>query len=101
MATADGRLFAATVGGKLHALELETGKRLWEVEGLGQLYSSPIVSGDTVIQAAYEGTVYGFDVATGEQRWAISVAKGITTSPVLANDTLYVPTIGGTLYAVR
>lgn len=101
MATADGRLFAAAAGGELYALELETGKRLWKVEGLGQLYSSPIISGDTVIQASYEGTIYGFDVATGAQRWAIPVAKGITTSPVLANDTLYVPTIAGTLYAVR
>ncbi|MEE8443403.1 MAG: PQQ-binding-like beta-propeller repeat protein, partial [Dehalococcoidia bacterium] len=101
MATADGRLFAATANGSLHALDLETGERLWEAEGLGQLFSSPMVSGDEVIQASYDGTIYGFDVSTGEQRWAISVAKGITTSPILADDTLYVPTIFGTLYAIR
>ena len=101
LATADGRLFVATVGGKLHALELETGKRLWEVEGLGHLYTSPIVSGDTVIQAAFDGTIYGIDMATGEERWSVSVDEKIITSIVVAGDTLYVPTITGTVYALQ
>ena len=101
LATADGRLFVATSAGKLRALDTETGRLLWKVEDLAPVYSSPIVSGDTVIQAASDGTIYGFDVATGEELWRVSVDDGIVSSPILANGTLYVPTEEGTLYALR
>ena len=101
LATADGRLFAATVGGKLYAVELGTGQRLWESADLGNLSASPIVSGDTVIQAALDGTIHGLDVATGEPRWSVSVDGGVIASVALAGDTLYVPTLQGNLYAIR
>ena len=101
LATANGRLFVATAAGKLRALDTETGRDLWMVRDLAPMSSSPIVSGDTVIQAASDGTIYGFDVATGEERWRVSVDEGIVASPILANGTLYVPTEEGTLYALR
>ncbi|MDO8750037.1 MAG: serine/threonine-protein kinase [Dehalococcoidia bacterium] len=101
MATAHGRLFLATVAGKLHALDTKTGLELWKVEGLARLYSAPIVSGDTVIQTASDGTIYGFAAATGIEKWRASVREGVTTSVILAGDTLYVPTTAGNLYAIR
>ncbi|MCH7706696.1 MAG: PQQ-binding-like beta-propeller repeat protein, partial [Chloroflexi bacterium] len=100
-AAADGRLFVSSLSGTIYALNQETGEILWSGEGLPRIYSSPIVSGDTVIQAVSDGTFYGFDVATGEERWRFSLDATITTSPVLAGDTLYVPSAEGTLYAVR
>ena len=71
------------------------------VEGLAPLRSSPIITGDTVVQAAADGTIYGFDAASGEQRWTVSVGEGIVASPILVNGTLYVPTIDGSLYALQ
>jgi outer membrane protein assembly factor BamB len=100
-AAADGRLFVSSLSGALYALDQETGSILWNSEGLSRIYTSPVVSGDTVIQAAPDGTFYGFDAATGEERWRFSLDVTITTSPVLAGDTFYVPTAEGTLYAVR
>ncbi|MFH1140475.1 MAG: serine/threonine-protein kinase [Chloroflexota bacterium] len=100
MATADGRLYLATVAGILRALDTKTGQDLWKVEGLAHLYSAPIVSGDTVIQTASDGTVYGFDAATGKEMWRTSVNEGVVTSAILAGDTLYVPTTAGNLYAI-
>ena len=101
VAAADGRLFVATSAGELLVLETETGRTLWKVEDLAPVYSSPIVSGDTVIQAASNGTIYGFDVATGEERWRVSVDEPVRASPILANGTLYVSTDEGNLYALR
>ncbi|MEK7777905.1 MAG: serine/threonine-protein kinase [Chloroflexota bacterium] len=101
MASADGRLFLATAAGRLRVLDTKTGGDLWKVEGLGRLYSAPIVSGDTVIQTASDGTIYGFDVATGSEKWRTSVQENVVTSAILAGDTLYVPTMAGNLYAIR
>ena len=100
-AAADGRLFVSSISGAIYALDQETGEILWSVKGLPRAYSSPLVSGDTVIQAASDGTIYGFDAATGEERWRFSLDATIATSPVLAGDTLYVPSVEGTLFAVR
>ena len=101
LATADGRLFVATGDGILTALDTETGALLWEVASLEPLRSSPLISGDSVIQAAADGTIYGFDTASGDQQWRISVPEEIVASPILANGTLYVPTTEGSLYALQ
>ena len=101
LATADGRLFVATGDGILSALDTATGEPLWVLEGLVPLRSSPIVSGDTVVQAASDGTIYGFDAMSGSQRWRLTVGEGIAASPILVNGTLYVPTIEGSLYALQ
>ena len=101
LAAAHGRLFVATFSGRLRAMDQKTGETLWMVEGLAPLYSSPIVSGDTVIQTAFDGTIHGIDLATGEERWNISVDGKITVSAILADGTLYVATRAGTLYAIE
>ena len=101
LATAEGRLFVATGAGILSALDIETGEPLWVLEGLEPLRASPIITGETVVQAAADGTIYGFDAASGEQRWKVSVGEGIVASPILVNSTLYVPTIEGSIYALQ
>ena len=101
MATDGTRLFVNTTDGTLRALNLKKGTAEWETEGLGTLYSSPIVTGDTVVQTAVDGTVYGLDASNGEEKWRISVDGSVITSPVLAGDKLYVPTIEGRLIAVQ
>ncbi|MBI4200784.1 MAG: PQQ-binding-like beta-propeller repeat protein [Chloroflexi bacterium] len=101
IATSDGRVYAATVKGDLYALDLATGKSLWKAEKLGNLYSSPVVSGNSVIVAAANGKIHGVDASTGELQWAVSVEGTVISAIVLADGTLYVPTIQGTLYAIQ
>ena len=101
LATDDGRLFASTLDGRLYALDLNTGRALWNTEEGDRSYSSTIVSGDIVIQTMSDGLIRGFNVATGEEMWSISVDKTIVNSPVLAGGTLYVPTTDGHLFAIK
>ena len=101
MATDGSRLFVNTTDGTLRAIDLKKGTTDWETEGLGTLYSSPIVSGDTVVQTSVDGAVYGLDISNGEEKWRISVDGSVISSPVLAGDKLFVPTIEGRLIAVQ
>ena len=101
MASDGTRLFVNTTDGVLRAFDLETGTTQWETEGLGTLYSSPIVTGDTVVQTSTDGRVYGLNVSNGEEKWRISVDGSVISSPVLAGNKLFVPTIEGRLIAVQ
>ena len=101
MATDGTRLFVNTTSGVLRAFDLKTGTIEWETEGLGTLYSSLIVTGDTVVQTSTDGTVYGLNVSNGEEKWRISVDGSVISSPVLAGNKLFVPTIEGRLIAVQ
>ena len=101
MATDGSRLFVNTTDGTLRAIDLKKGTTDWETEGLGTLYSSPIITGDTVVQTSVDGAVYGLDVSNGEEKWRISVDGSVISSPVLAGNKLFVPTIEGRLIAVQ
>jgi outer membrane protein assembly factor BamB/serine/threonine protein kinase len=101
MATNGEKLFASTTKGKLIAMDLGTGLTEWETDGLGLIYTAPIVSDQTIIQTSANGTVRGFDISTGEMKWEISVKGMVISSPVLAGGKLFIPTIEGTLFAIH
>ncbi|MBI4339412.1 MAG: PQQ-binding-like beta-propeller repeat protein, partial [Chloroflexi bacterium] len=101
MATDGRRLYAPDAEGSLRALDLGTGKALWTLKNLGKLTSTPIVSGETLIQVVADGTVLGLDAATGVEQWRYAIGEGVVASPVLAGGTFYVPTAEGSLFAMR
>ncbi len=90
-AVADGRVFALTTAGWIHALDAATGDPLWEAplpwaegaararaealerrrlaSGSGVQGGSRIVVGDTLVTPDYRDGLMAFDVATGEVRW--------------------------------
>ncbi len=87
-AWADGRLFAATIDGKLFALDARTGKELWRVDTLirdgGKRYThgAPRAFDDLVIignaggDSGARGYVSAYHAATGKLAWRFFVAPG-------------------------
>jgi outer membrane protein assembly factor BamB/enterochelin esterase-like enzyme len=93
-AVAEGRVYALDPAGRLLAADLETGRRLWEVdlsarEGaprpeMGFTTSPVLAAGMVILQAgAKRGSVAGFDPATGERRWSVGDDKVQYQSPVV------------------
>ena len=101
LATDGERVFAAYLSGTLRAHDINNGRPFWEFPMGAPLRSAPIVSGNTIIQAATDGKVYGVDRATGEQLWVIPLEGEIVASPVLGNGVLYIASGNGTLYAIE
>ena len=102
LATDGERLFAAYRSGSLRAHDLNRkGRVLWEFDAGAPLRAAPIVSGNTVIQPAFDGKIHGVDKSSGEKLWELSVEGGIRTSPALANGVLYIASNNGTLYALE
>ena len=79
----------------LLALDLNTGKRLWETprpESSGS-FGTPVHwannGTDEIVVAAY-GLLKGYSLKTGEERWRVTGVTGfVCTTPVLGNGLLY------------
>jgi outer membrane protein assembly factor BamB len=79
--TARGALFTGTAGGKLLALDLTTGALGWEgsvatpkgateLERIADVTSAPIIDGQQVCAAAFQGRVACFDLTHGTLIWS-------------------------------
>ena len=59
-AYADGKVFFGAGDGKFYVLSAADGKTLFSADLGASVYSSPAISGNTVITAAADGTIYAF-----------------------------------------
>jgi outer membrane assembly lipoprotein YfgL len=93
-AVADGRVYAAAAEGRVLALDLQTGKRVWEFkadkdEGL-RLTGGPGVGGGLVVVGGLDGTVLALDAADGSERWRARVRSEIIASPTVSQGLVFV-----------
>ncbi|MGI9239586.1 MAG: PQQ-binding-like beta-propeller repeat protein, partial [Verrucomicrobiales bacterium] len=82
-------------GSALLALDLETGKRLWETprpDAAGS-FGTPVHwenAGHDEIVVAASGRLKGYDLKTGEERWHLNGITGfVCTTPVIGDSMLY------------
>lgn len=106
---ADGQVFAGFANGKLVALDLEDGSLLWEatvatsqgrseLERMVDVDADPLVAGDTVFAAAYQGRVVALSRDSGRLLWArdLSVYSNMTADEC----ALYVSDAQGAVWAL-
>ena len=97
-------------GGRLAKVELATGLPEWittvtpprgrsELERIADLNATPVVAGQTIYVAAYNGDRAALDLTSGAVLWrrALSSYAGLT----LADDTLYVTDADDTVWAAK
>ena len=87
VAYADGRIFSATLDGRLLALEAATGKLLWSVEttpvdssqfitGAPRTFHDKVIIGNGGADFGARGYVTAYDQASGKETWRFYVAPG-------------------------
>ncbi|HKH64553.1 MAG TPA: PQQ-binding-like beta-propeller repeat protein [Solirubrobacterales bacterium] len=81
----------ATQQGGMVALDIKTGKVLWEEEFQAAAYGSPVVVNEVVFFATFDGTVHGLDVKSGGEVWTASLPAGSNSGVAVSGDTLVVP----------
>lgn len=69
------------------ALELKTGKILWQKWIDGDIMSAPVIEEDEVFATTFPGTLYKFDGKTGEILAA--TASRATSAPVIVGNDIY------------
>ena len=106
---ADGVVLVGTSGGRLLALELETGERRWSLDVAGGIETTPAVSGGIAVGTAYEGraresTVHAVDVASGpgddgRPLWR-GTSPGPAGAPAVAEGAVHLVTGQGRVVAL-
>lgn len=104
----NGQVFAVGQGGRMVALELLTGQRIWEINVAG--ISTPWVAGDWVYVVTDEAKLIAVARNTGRVRWISELPRfrkekakrGLITysGPVLAGNRLIVASSAGSVIEV-
>ena len=106
LAVDNGRLYAASGFGNVVALDLQTGKKLWEKQLEAPVRSSPTAAGDKVFVITLDGRFYCLAGADGGELWSV---RGLpqqaslinNSSPAVDGDIVVVPYPSGDLVALK
>src|SRR5262249_7857200 len=95
-----------------YALELRSGRKLWEFATGGRVRSSPAVSSGVVYCGSMDGKVYALAADTGSLLWAFETEgasvdlkaagydrRSVVSSPALSGDRIFVGSRDAHLYA--
>ena len=93
MAIDDGVLYAANFSGFLHALDLATGKLLWEHDLLAAVWGSPYIVDGKVMIGDEDGDLTVLNAGKVKEVLSeINFGNTVYSTPVVANGTLFVMT---------
>jgi outer membrane protein assembly factor BamB len=89
----EGIIYAANFSGFLHALDVKTGKLLWEHDVLAAVWGSPVVVDGKVMLGDEDGDLTVLKAGPVKEVLSeINFGNTVYSSPVVANGTLYVMT---------
>lgn len=86
--------------GELVAIEVDTGKILWDKTFKSIDIGGATVVNDLVFTSTFDGMVYAFERDTGEQVWNYRAPGGVSAWPAFAGDTMVLPVGNGAVPAL-
>ncbi|WP_031340155.1 outer membrane protein assembly factor BamB [Xanthomonas maliensis] len=106
---ADGKVYAAAITGGVQALDLQTGKRVWEYEPKKEerndrkfkqrLSGGPGVGDGLVVIGTLSGDVIALNQADGVEKWRAKVPNEVITAPAVTQGLVLVRSNDGRLTA--
>jgi HEPN domain-containing protein len=93
-------VFVGDRAGYVYALDVESGRPVWQADTGRDVFSSPTVADGTVFFGNDENKLYALDAATGESEWSVDTDGRIRSSPTVVDGVLFVGSSNGTVYAV-
>ncbi len=93
--------------GKVHAVDIATGRERWSFATGGAVRATPAVAGGLVAAGGMDGVLYALDASTGALRWKFDTEGNsyfprgeVQSSPAIADGTVVFGARDGFLYAV-
>ena len=108
-AVADGKVYAAAITGGVQALDLQTGKRVWEYKPKKEerndrkfkqrLSGGPGVGEGLVVIGTLSGDVIALNQADGTEKWRAKVPNEVIAAPAIAQSLVLVRSNDGRVSA--
>ncbi len=106
--TSETLLYMLDAAQEVHALQLDTGAKVWseKLSGTSKRDRSALggglaVSGDTLVVASGYGFVIAMDAATGAQRWRRELGGPVTGAPTIDDGRVFVSSNNNEIYALE
>jgi len=84
----DDVLYVGSGDGSLHAVDAESGRRVWRAPTRGAVRTDAASDGSSLFVGTLAGLVQAFDLASGSPRWQRDTQAMVTSSPVLIGGKL-------------
>lgn len=99
----DGRVFAAAAENRVVALDLHTGKQVWEFKAPKdqalRLAGGPGVGEGLAVVGSLGGDVIALDATNGSERWRAKVTSEVIVAPLITQGSVYVRSNDGRITA--
>ena len=97
------RLFVADSAGRVIAIELATGVKLWSCRAEEAVSAQPVYLGRTLVAVSESGEVMAYDTEFGHSLWAdhFRTRGALLSRPVLTGNACYVAGTDSILYCLR
>jgi len=94
------RVLYGSDGGVVTAVELATGKFLWQASLGGAVFTTPVISGPRAYVTSKSGMVYAIETATGAISWKRDLGSPLYGSPAVGEGRVFAGTSGGEVVAL-
>ena len=103
---ANGRVYAAAITGGVDAIDLQTGKRIWNYEPAKEkkkpklrLAGGPGYGDGLVAVGTLDGQVIAIDANSGEEKWRARVPSEVISAPAIGQGMVFVRSNDGRITA--
>ena len=105
----DNLIYAGTVDGTVYALNRETGSTVWTYGAARDIWSTPLLDGDTLYVTSLDKYLYALDAASGNLLWKFprdgsdlspEEVGAMVGTPTLYEGVLYFGSFGNHIYAL-
>src|SRR5882672_2276408 len=95
------RVYVAGPHGAVVALDLATGRRIWDKQLKLALAGGPGAGNGLVLVCSSGGTVVALNAADGAERWRAELNSELLAAPVITPELAIVRTVDGKLYGLE
>ncbi|HEX7375332.1 MAG TPA: outer membrane protein assembly factor BamB [Steroidobacteraceae bacterium] len=96
----NSRVYVAGRGGKVEALNPESGRSEWSTDTKLELSAGPGAGPGVVAVGTNDGDVVALDATNGKKLWAVKVSSEVLSTPLVTRDRVIVRTVDGRLRAL-
>lgn len=90
-----GRVYAVGRDGRVHALDLETGRSQWTTDTKLKASAGPAAGHGLVVVGSSSGRVVALEIADGTPRWEVQLSGEMLARPAISPSVVVVRTVDG------